>query len=468
MNFNGLCYLLLPKGVRLNTHSSALVCRIILVIASILCVVMAADAQVRVTAIWKDGQSLKKTEDVRCRHDNWVEEGISVDMVLKPFDQLTSPSGLVYIELTAPNGSVFKGSDKLAIMLLPPEGADVVINVFSGNGDMQSAGGGVMTSGEVGLIVVKTEYSVRVRHTDAGPVREFLTFEGEVQISQPVLTRAGRLKQTLTAGEKVVLENNVNSVRTKIQPEDIAKSAAVYAYLDTAKAAQRRKINPQETFDTLLKRYTAVFEDPKNGEKRIELAIDQVNLEVNADAVYQLKKAEQLTPVGEIKTHARIAITKGIAFYQAGNPAAAQTEVQKARDLDASVLDEQNLRSFRLDDKTRQQIFQLKFTPVSPGEDPVTLRSWPIPARLSPDQTEIFRMIAARKYEAASQLIGGPVVNRTLTSVDAYAYAIIYYALKDMQKARDAAAYALRLSLSDKQLSKEANDAAKRILELAR
>lgn len=331
MNFNRLCYSLMRKGVLFNAHSRVLACGIIL-IASIVCVAVDADAQVRVTAIWKDGQSLKKTEDVRCRHDNWVEEGIRVDMVLKPFDQLTSPSGLVYIELTAPKGSVFKGSDKLALMLLPTEKEDVVINVFSGNGEMQSAGGGVMTSGEVGLVVVKTEYSVRVRHTEAGPIREFLTFDGEVEISPPTLPRAARLKQTLTAGDKMVFEKN--GVGTaKIGPEDLTKSAVVYARLDTAKAEYRKAIDREETYQTLLTRYVAVLAEPKKFENRFQLAVAQVNFEVNDAAVYQLKKAEQLTPADDIKTHARIALTKAIAFFQAGNPGAAQTEVQKARAL---------------------------------------------------------------------------------------------------------------------------------------
>lgn len=476
MDFNGPCYVLTHQRVWLSTQPGALVCRIILLIASLLCVVPQAAAQVRVNAIWKDGQSLKKTEDVRCRHDNWVEEGIQLDMVLKPFDQLTSPSGLVYIELTAPNGSVFKGSDKFSIMLLPPQDKDVVINVFSGNGDMQSAGGGVMTSGEVGLVVVKTEYSVRVRHTEAGPVREFLTFEGEVQIDPPVLTPARNenltffeaFRQTLTTGDKLVLEKNVVTAKGKIQPEDITKSATVYARLDAAKAARQRNVNPQETFETLVRRYTAVFEDPKNAEKRIALAIDQVNLEVNDDAVYQLRKAERLTPVEQKKTHALIALAKAIAFSQAGNPVAAQVEVQKARDLDPSILEGPSLGAFRFNDKTRQQVLQFKFTPVSPGVDPVTLRAWPVPGKMSPDQAEIFRLITEGKFAAASQLSGVTSVDKPLSSVDAYAYAIIYYALQDTQNARQAAAYALKVSLTDKLLSKEAQNAAQRILRLAR
>lgn len=77
-------------------------------------------------------------------------------------------------------------------------------------------------------------------------------------------------------------------------------------------------------------------------------------------------------------------------------------------------------------------------------------------------------MIEEGKFEAASQLRRGRLANRTLISVDAYACAIIYYGLKDMQQARDAAAYALKLSLNDKQLSKEAANAAERILQLAR
>lgn len=475
MDFNGPCYVSTRKRVWLSTPPGALVCRIILLIASLLCVVAQAPAQVRVNAIWKDGQSLKKTEDVRCRHDNWVEEGIRVDMVLKPFDQLTSPSGLVYIELTAPNGSVFKGSDKFSIMLLPPQDKDVVINVFSGNGDMQSAGGGVMTSGEVGLVVVKTEYSIRVRHTEAGPVREFLTFEGEVQIDPPVLTPARNenlaffeaFRQTLTTGNKLVLEKNVVTATGKIQPEDITKSATVYARLDAAKAARQRNVNPKETFETLVRRYTAVFEDPKNAEKRIALAIDQVNLEVNDDAVYQLRKAERLTPVEQKKTHALIAVAKAIAFSQAGNPLAAQIEVRKARDLDPSILEGPSLSAFRISDPTRQ-LFQFKPTPVLPGVDPVTLRAWPLPGKMSSDQAEIFRLITEGKFAAASQLSGVTSVDKPPSSVDAYASAIIYYALQDTQNARQAAANALKLSLTDKLLSKEAQDAAQRILRLAR
>lgn len=474
MDFNEPCCVLTQKRVWLSTPG-ALVCRIILLIASLLCVVAEAAAQVRVNAIWKNGQSLKKTEDVRCRHDNWVEEGIQVDMVLKPFDQLTSPSGLVYIELTAPNGSVFKGSDKFSIMLLPPQDKDVVINVFSGNGEMQSAGGGVMTSGEVGLVVVKTEYSVRVRHTEAGPVREFLTFEGEVQIDPPVLTPARNenlpffeaFRKTLTTGDKLLLEKNVVTATGKIQPEDITKSATVYARLDAAKAARQRNVNPQETFETLLRRYTAVFEDPKSAEKRIALAIDQVNLAVNDDAVYQLRKAERLTPVEQKKTHALIAVAKAIAFSQAGNPVAAQVEVQKARDLDPSILEGPSLGAFRISDPTRQ-LFQFEPTPISPGVDPVTLRAWPAPGKMSPDQAEIFRLITEGKFAAAAQLSGVTSVNKPLSSVDAYANAIIYYALQDTQNAKQSAANALKLSLTDKLLSKEAQNAAQRILGLVR
>jgi hypothetical protein len=433
-----------------------------------------SEAQVRVTAIWKDGQSFERTNDVICRRDNWTEEGIYLEMVLRPFDQLTSPSGLVYIELTAPNGSIFKGSDKLGVMLLPPSDKDMIINVFSGNGEMQSSVGGVMTSGEVGIVVVKTEYAVRVRHTREGTVREFMTLEGEVVVDPPGVAPRGTLttsgRTTLPTGKKVVFDSNVfvPARVTNINSEDIAKSASIYAAIDTAKAVKRSNVDPERTYENLLHRYSTVFEDPKNPDKRIQLAIDQVSLNITYDAIYQLNKAEQMTPVAQRSTRAVIAVAKGAAYSQAGNPAAAQTEVQKARTLDPSVLEEEKLRTYRFNDKMRQEVLQYKPRPIRLGRAELIRFTWPIPANLSPPQQQVFSLIREGNFVTASRLSGAVQRSRRLSSIDAYASAIIYYESKDLRNANRAASYALKQSMSDKLLSRETQDAATRILQLTR
>lgn len=470
------------KEWRLDRNLSGIVSRIILLMLVMQIVASNVEAQVSVTAIWKDGQSLPTTKEVICRHDNLKEEGIYKGMTLKPFDQLTSPSGLVYIELTAPNGSIFKGAGTLAIMLLPSQGKDILINVFSGYGEMQSSTGGVMTSGEVSIVVVKTEYSVRVRHTEAGPVREFLTLEGEVGIetygpsrtvegfpNEPPLTFTPIEKKSIRTGEKFVLANDGSITTTKINAEDIAQSATVYARLDTAKAALKKEINQAETFQNLFKRYTSVFEDPTNGDKRFELAVDQVNLEVSDDAIYQLKKAEQFTPEPNKTKRAVIAVTKAVAFKQAGNPQAAQTEMQKARALDPSVFQEGNLRTYRFNEKAREQVLKFQFIAIPPGQDPGTGRAWPLPSKMTSSQQRVFTLIAQGNFPAAyqaSEALVQPLPR--LTSIDAYGFAIIFYERKDPVTANHFAAIALKLSLSDRLLPNEAHDAAQRILQLTK
>lgn len=479
MSFKRAFYLLVRRKFDLKASLYIVFSRGILVLVAMQFAVSYSVAQVRVTAIWKDGQSLEKTEDVRCRRDNLSDEGIYVKMVLKPFDELTSPSGLVWLELDGPNGSIFRGSDKFKIIVFPSSKADMVLNVLSGNGEMASAAGAVMTSGDVSIVVVKTEYAVRVRHTKDGPVREFLTFEGEVVVDtkrfgEPIFAGRKRLRPspfgtTIPTGKKILLDNaTLNPEVTTINSEDIAKSASVYAHLDTAKA-MKRNVDPEATYAGLLSRYKAIFQNPTNADNRLQLAIDQVNLEVNQGALYQLKKAEQFTPTSQRKSRAVIAVTKAVAFAQSGNRLAAETEIQKARTLDSSVLEEGNLRTYRLNEKARQEVLQFKPVAILPGQDPFTLRAWPIPGNLTFQQQQVFKFIHEGNFAAASRLLKSPTrIVRSQTSIDAYATAIIYYELKEPSKANNAAGLTLKKAITDNLLPKDVQDATTRILLLTR
>lgn len=460
--------------------------RVVLLLLAILCLASTTDrvsAQVRVTAMWKDNQALKSTEEVKCIHyADWKEENVYVDMVLQPWDELSCPSGLVTIELTAPNGSRFNGSENFRIILQPPRDKDLVIKVSSGNGDLQASAGGEMSAGEVGIVVIKTEYAVRVRRTKEGPVQEFIVFEGAVEVISPtpqfIFRRPRRYTARLggtsvSAGQKVVLDSSAFPFPAikKIDGEDIAKSASVYAKIDTAKAMMRKKVDPYETYANLAGRYTAVFSDPTNANKRIQLAVDQVNLDVNRDAFYQLQKAEQFTPPEQNRTRATIAVTRGAAFAQTGDTEAAKKEIQKARVLDASILEEENLRTFRFNEKTRTEILQYKLIAVVPSKGGATRRSaWPIPRNLSSQQQQIFKMISVGRFEEARKAVLGSS-NRpdgSTSSIDAYANAIIFYELKDTKNANDAAGFALKQSSVDKLLPKDAYAAAQKILEVTR
>lgn len=450
-----------------------------------------AVAQVRVTAMWRDNSAVKegvRADEVTCKHDDWSEEKVYVGMVLNHWDEISCPSASIIIELTAPNKSLFKASDQFSFLLKPSGAKDIIIKVNKGAGEMQSSGGGEV-SGEAGIVVIKTEYSVRVRRTPQGLQEDYIVFEGDVGVTPAARFSAGFSEATMrvATGQKLrVVEGGLRRRVTKLTAEDISKSASVYARIDTAKALMKNNVDPKETYANLLGRYEAVFREPTNANNRIQLAVDQVNLDVSEDALYQLQKAEQFTPPDQNATRAVIAVAKVAAFTQTGNQEAAQQEIQKARTFDASAFDETKLRLYRFNDKTRNQLLQHKSAPVPERDGPTgedfrreILRSdgggaWPIPLRLTAFQRKMFDLINARRFNEALHLMAetGPVTLESGkgegTSIDAYIEAIVSYELKNPGAASTSAAVAMKKSGEDKLLSRAVYAAAQEIFKATR
>lgn len=441
-------------------------------------------AQVKVTAMWKDNSVVKegvRVDEVSCKHELKPEEKVYVGMVLNDWDEIGTQSTSIIIELTAPNGSKFKASDRFSFLLKPPGEKGFIIKVTRGAGEMQSSGG-AEASGEAGIVVIKTEYSVRVRRTPEGLQEEYIVFEGEVGVTPETRFLAGFSEATMNVatGEKLqVVEGGPRGRVRRVTAQDISKSASVYARIDTAKALMRSNVDPKETYATLLGRYEAVFREPTNANNRIQLAVDQVNLDVSKDALYQLQKAEQFTPHDQNATRAVIAVAKVAVFTQTGDQEAAKKEIQKARTLDASAFGENELRRYRFNDKTRNQLLQYKSAPVIGGGGPtgddlknggMSLRGgWPMPPGLTEYQRRIFDLIRTRRpAEAFKELEKRALPIDSGTSIDAYLVAIVEYELNNPGSANLSAYFAMKKSGADKLLSGAVYAAAQEIFKATR
>lgn len=454
--------------------SAAKTVRLVLAILCFVTMAESVSAQVQVTAIWINGTALRdyeKANEVDCTHDDWSQEKVYVGMHLKPWDTISSPKGTAYIELKAKNGDMLKLWSDFSFLINPAD-PHFIIEGSKGNGECQCPGGS-KTYGEAAIVVIGTEYSVSFQRTPRGLREEYTVLEGEIEVRaddpEPQASPSQKTARVASGQKVLVSGRRLPSRLLRATAEDISQSASVYAAINTAKAAMKNQIDSKEVYLNFRKRYEAVFTDPKNADNRIQLAVDQVNLDVSDDAIYQAQKAEKFVPAQQNTTRSLIAVTKAVAYEQKGDKELAGKEIEKAQALNPSILEEDNLRLYRFNDKTRTQIRQVKFRPISEdrGADPAG-GAWPMPAKLTSLQKQMFDLINARRFKEASSVISERFVGGDDTAIMAYLLAIVSYELKDPAVAYTAAQMAMDKSRKDQSLSKDVYAAAQKIYDATR
>jgi tetratricopeptide (TPR) repeat protein len=223
--------------------------------------------------------------------------------------------------------------------------------------------------------------------------------------------------------------------------------------MDVVKARMAGAQTSPTTVADLESSYLRVFQTPSDGEARVDLAAKQTNLKVASSAIYQLDRAEKLTPVNDKAQLARIAAIQSVTYQESGDSKKAAEQAAKAQKIDPNVLKAGNLAKYKIDPSriptARPSAYnpknnatlatnQTTNTATSSAAAASTVAAAPTLAA-PPDSKALMNMISRKQYaEAASgfekrlQLVGQ-------NARDAYGAALAY---SNMGKKPEAARYA--------------------------
>ena len=288
----------------------------------------------------------KETSGIRVWHfsTNLEDSIVRVGDRFEAGDMLTASSD-VTIQLSCPEGTAITFSGRFRAMIGAPKqkNEDCAVDLLAGRVDIITNRPTSIKSGTVAAAARGTVYSVRIGRDEKGPTVWCTVLDGEVDVTGDDLDTS-RLKVGLRqawapAGERI--EN--------VTADDIKGTAALYARMDTVKARMAGAATTPSTITDLETSYLRVFQTPSDSEARIDLAAKQTNLKVTSGAIYQLDRAEKLTPVKDKAQLARIAAIQSVAYQESGDSKKAAEQAAKAQKIDPNVLNAENLAKYKID-----------------------------------------------------------------------------------------------------------------------
>jgi tetratricopeptide (TPR) repeat protein len=372
--------------------------------------------------------------DVLCtRWSDGTEEQVYEGMEVRANDLVVCRSGNAILQLNSGPDTIFTASGPFRFALLEPKGMAMRVWVFTGNGDMQSNYPTCLISGETRMGPQCTEYSIRLRRTSEGPTREYLVYEGEVNVSSPGLDKR------ISTGQKLSVNPRGAPVARQIDFEDIDRIVNVYSQVDVSKAERSGTVgfDRDRLYERYRSLYTSVFQDPKNPLKRADLAVEQVNSGSSSSAIYQLSKAEEFTPGSDPKLLVRVAVLKGLALKNTGNPEEANKEFRKATRIDPDALTERKLRDYKLNTVAIEGLRVLGSL-VGPPRN---------------EQDRLMKLIDNKQFEEAIAGFSKRLNAKDVDSRDYYGLALAYSYGIDVKSAIGHAKTALDWNRKDGQLS---------------
>lgn len=432
------------------TLVSLLVCVLVLSIKG--------ECQIKVTLLMKGKTPLKSSSEIKVSQFGlWTPTDVQVGMVLNPGDLMECANGGLTMEIRI-GKTLAKLTERFRFAVLPPSGNAIGLNLLSGTANIQTSTNTWVSAGTSIMGSRGTEYEVRAFSSKLQtPVQECIVFEGRVDFKSQALPNdsldgyqkepfrtappAKPVSFIISSGEKIsVNKYPASPAPEKIDKEDIVSAAVLYATTDTGKAQMVGSVSdPIETQARLMERYETIFLDPQNPAKRIQLAVEQVNLKIGEEAFYQLDKAEQFTPAADANGQATIALTRGAALTQVGRPGEASREFQKAQKADPSVFNDGSLRKLGFNDASMTVITHA----IGTGEG-VTETF---------DQYILFRLLNEGRFQEALNGFQGRIKRGQSDSRDYYGMSEAYFSLESKSAAAASARTALDLSAQDKRLS---------------
>ena len=251
------------------------------------------------------------------------------------------------VELSCPKGSSVKFSNAFRAVLLPPgEGQDCAFSLLSGGVDVLT---GEPTEVRSGLVVMgskRTNYGLNTYRRGEKPGAEALVYEGAAECQA---SPQGR-KLNVGPGEKMLLGEG-KWIRSTITPRDIERGANLFARLDIAKsrAFSGSIRNPQAAYASLKAIYSTVLRRPSDSEARTQLAIQQVNLKLPANALYHLNKIDESALQG--RQRAVISVTRAFAYQELGQVEKAEQHFNRAKQIDPEAVESFRLREHKFDER---------------------------------------------------------------------------------------------------------------------
>ena len=292
------------------------------------------------------GDGSKETSAIRVWHysTNVEDSIVHVGDRFEAGDMLTANSDIT-IQLSCPEGTAITFSGRFRAMIGAPKqkNEDCAVDLLAGKVDILTNRPTSTKSGTVVAAARGTVYSVRIARDEKGPTVWCAVLDGEVDVTGDDLDtsrlKVGLRQSWAPAGEKI--EN--------VTADDIKGTAALYARMDVAKARMAGAQTAPSTVSDLETSYLRVFQTPSDSEARVDLAAKQTNLKVTSSAIYQLGRAEKLTPANDKAQLARIAAIQSVTYQESGDSKKAAEQAAKAQKIDPNVLKAGNLAKYKID-----------------------------------------------------------------------------------------------------------------------
>ncbi len=315
--------------------------RISIAFVLILGLTSAQSAAPRTVVVSALGDGSKQTSAVHVlRYATNKEEAlVRVGDRFEAGDELTAITDIT-IELTCPEGSAVKFSGKFRAFISAPKDKqqDCAINLLAGQADIITNHPTSIESGERIAGSKGTVYSIRVDRDVTGSTLLCAVLDGEVEVRG----QSGDPSQ-LKGGSKKVW-SPASTKEQVLTADDIKGSSALYARMDAVKAKMAGAKTTQSTVAELETLYRRVFQAPSDAVARVELAAKLTNLKITSGALYQLDRAEKLTPSTDRAQLAIVAAVRSVAYQQSGDSAKAAEEAAKAQRIDPNVFKSRDIQ----------------------------------------------------------------------------------------------------------------------------
>ena len=372
------------------------------------------------------------------------EEPGAAGLELQPGDMLrTDRNTPVELRCTTPGAPIYRVAGGFRGYIDVPVNNRCNVAVVEGHAEVIAEDTTNTIGGTTALASKGTQYAVDVTHEDTTFVCTVAVFEGEV------FARGG--PATATQGSTLQWVGREPARTGIVQRAVIERSAALYATFDTAAARAASPQGETPSYDQLKSLHYEVLAHPTDTAKRVELAKRQIEYKVDAQAAYNLKRANVTNDTAmrrydiDPKTiranpvlRDRVYMESSAVVKPEGAAAAAArsvaTETTSAATRAAVTAPQKEAQPSQAAKRARAVV-------VSPA-----------PAYPAPTTDSDLQLIAGGKIDEAIRNLEARVATSAATSRDHYALAKAYDG-RDEVKVREHASEAIKLHAADGKLS---------------
>jgi hypothetical protein len=394
----------------------------------------------------------------------------TVGLLLQPGDLLrTDTTTDVELQCTTLGAPTYRLDGGFHGYIDVPVNDACTVAVAEGHADVIAEEPTNTIGGTTALASKGTQYAVDVSRGDSAPICNLAVYDGEVFWRKSPDTVAAQGSTMRWVGSQVTGKGGLDTAQ-------LVKSAALYAKFDVAAAPKTDAPGAEApSYKQLEALHYRVLSQPKDTAARVELAKEQIRYQVDAQAAYNLRRANVTNDAALrrydidpriIRNRAELkkgvyqakAVTKpvGAAAGAVAHPAAAETTTAPTPAAGATERETQLSPAVK---SKAAMVGAAAAPPVDAAPAPArAARGYtapavaPGPAAPPPTTDSDLQLIAAGKIDEAIRNLGARVGAGTATSRDHYAFAKAY-AGRDPAQVRLHAGLALRQHAADGKLS---------------